>query len=835
MDVRCENCGTEYELDDDRLKPGGVTVQCATCEHTFKVGRRMSTALGVGSGTRPPSPAGERFSWDDDDRTEARSGPQATPDVHGDVHGDAHGEMAHDSAPEGDGTPLGPMDISPSGSRGKERNWLIRLPSGQIETCRELATLQQWIVAGKVTRHSGISRTGKTWKRLGELRDLASFFQIADEARGAAPQTYPGEPAARPDPAATLLGVPVTRSSSPGSAPLVLGVSPSAPVTREPSAPVSAAPPAPVARAGSDAARHAGGGEVEAPASEAEAASRPRHVFAHAANSAGESAWRGSLRGAKADGDDGPRGPTGGLGRRAPAQDAAFTGTPIRPRDDRYDRYEKSRPAEALLPEDDELPAESRGGAGRWIVLLSLLLMAGAATVVYQFVFRDGVFLPVTDAPAALVDAAVPDAEVVIPDAGPALDSEQQAILAAVDERIAANTRAGIEALAHELDEIAASTAGADELLDLLVARARVHTALAQHGFDEAAALADAGDDETSRRVRREAEERVLAALALAQKARRLDREHAGALVVMADILRLQGRSAAQIGGYLEQALAQDPSHHEARLVRALALAAGDREDSKQQARALLAELAARRDDVRPLYRLALLDLQARRFDEAEEHTAQVIAVQPTHEGALALPARIREAMAVDTSDPMPPEEGDEPAGGSDGSSDDGSDDDSGDDRGDRGASGSSYDALLARANRRLQAGNCTEALDLFERAIDLNPIGVEALAGMGYCHIDRREFASAHGKFRAALAVSPRYQDAIWGIAESYYLQGLSSQALQWYQRYLDEHPNGRRAAMARRQIERIGAGTEEPPANDEPGAPAPDTPDDVTEDTAE
>jgi predicted Zn finger-like uncharacterized protein len=28
MDVRCEKCQTEYELDESRLKPGGVTVKC---------------------------------------------------------------------------------------------------------------------------------------------------------------------------------------------------------------------------------------------------------------------------------------------------------------------------------------------------------------------------------------------------------------------------------------------------------------------------------------------------------------------------------------------------------------------------------------------------------------------------------------------------------------------------------------------------------------------------------------------------------------------------------------------------------------------------------------
>src|SRR6185369_8909322 len=51
MDVRCEKCGTEYELDEARLKPGGVTVKCTTCGHMFKIRKRAPTNVGM-----PPVP-----------------------------------------------------------------------------------------------------------------------------------------------------------------------------------------------------------------------------------------------------------------------------------------------------------------------------------------------------------------------------------------------------------------------------------------------------------------------------------------------------------------------------------------------------------------------------------------------------------------------------------------------------------------------------------------------------------------------------------------------------------------------------------------------------------
>ncbi len=63
------------------------------------------------------------------------------------------------------------------------REWKIRRRStGTTSTCRELTSLQQWIVEGKVVRDDEISLTGDTWKRLGDIPELASFFQVVDDA-----------------------------------------------------------------------------------------------------------------------------------------------------------------------------------------------------------------------------------------------------------------------------------------------------------------------------------------------------------------------------------------------------------------------------------------------------------------------------------------------------------------------------------------------------------------------------------------------------------------------------------------------------------------------------
>src|SRR5574338_1143122 len=117
MDVRCEKCQTEYELDESRLKPGGVTVKCTNCGHMFKIRKRSNTNVGV-----PAVVSG---------LADARSKPISAKQPRAEsVPGDA------------------PLKISdaPSGPNS-ERQWLVRLENGDTKTCRELATLQQWIVA----------------------------------------------------------------------------------------------------------------------------------------------------------------------------------------------------------------------------------------------------------------------------------------------------------------------------------------------------------------------------------------------------------------------------------------------------------------------------------------------------------------------------------------------------------------------------------------------------------------------------------------------------------------------------------------------------------------
>jgi Flp pilus assembly protein TadD len=130
------------------------------------------------------------------------------------------------------------------------------------------------------------------------------------------------------------------------------------------------------------------------------------------------------------------------------------------------------------------------------------------------------------------------------------------------------------------------------------------------------------------------------------------------------------------------------------------------------------------------------------------------------------------------------------------------------------GGGADSYDRLLQHANA-ISDSNCAKAMDLYARALELKPNGVEALAGLGYCQIDAKQFSSAFSKFRAALAVSPKYEPALRGIAETYQQQGRKEQAIEAYRRYLEVYPD---SVAAKKQLERLGADTQAAPPSPSP-----------------
>ena len=57
MKISCERCSAQYDLDENRIPPSGMTMKCPACLHQFTVRRGGSAAPTVPTMPKPPAPA----------------------------------------------------------------------------------------------------------------------------------------------------------------------------------------------------------------------------------------------------------------------------------------------------------------------------------------------------------------------------------------------------------------------------------------------------------------------------------------------------------------------------------------------------------------------------------------------------------------------------------------------------------------------------------------------------------------------------------------------------------------------------------------------------------
>lgn len=344
MDVRCERCKTEYEFDESRVTEAGVAVQCTTCGHVFKVKRKEVLV------TLPLDPS------------DMEPGPP-TPDVRSSI--DTNGA----------------------------REWRVRQPSGNQLRCRELTTLQRWIVERKVARDDEISLNGQRWKRLGNIAELASFFQVVEEAQRGG-RRMDGTPSVVIEPNARRMDG-----------------TPSVVVDSDPPSTVEAASPAayPSLATPSSAGSRSMGFRESSPASKTAKVIVEDIEFPHL--------------------NDFPDGLGNTLGR--PAGD--------RP------GFQRSDPALEVDIEEsqgnaDDLPAIKRGGVGRWLFILAVL--AGLGALAYFGYVNIWLEQQQKEAAAARADAEL---ERVARARDDSAAQERQRLIAEARARAAAETSAGEE------------------------------------------------------------------------------------------------------------------------------------------------------------------------------------------------------------------------------------------------------------------------------------------------------------------------------------------------------------------------------------------------------
>jgi predicted Zn finger-like uncharacterized protein len=783
MDVRCEKCQTEYELDESRLKPGGVTVKCTNCGHMFKIRKRTPTNVGLPAVTA-----------DEAETTRREPSPSSPQRLQTPPSGTSRADSVL-----GDGTPGA---IADGGSGPTERQWLVRLENGEQKTCRELATLQQWIVAGVATRESLISRSGKTWKRLGDIAELSQYFTIADEARTQRAHKPTPKPAA-----ATMLGV--------GGGPTAAGGTILPDDEREEGRTTGSfrarrsTPPPPPPRGGSGPnplPKSPNSSELALQQTEISAAARSRISTPPPVPVVPQGRATGTWASSEIKHSDSmasmPQGPRGG---RLSMQDnePAFAAGRVRLSPGDESSFQTGKVSRLVLDdEDDDMIAPPRGSrAGTWIALLSLLVIAAGAGAVYMFVFNKK-----SDEPAAVKQdagaiALAADAGAIVspiidgapPVAADPLDGARTELLAGIEPRM----KGVYDSLAPKDDPAS------------LAMRARLATGMAQSMVERAGLVPDKAEAD---KLRKESKQLVIDAATLAQKAYKAAADDPSANLAMSDVLRLQGKSQKDVQRYLEAAKAKGAADKE--LARSIAVGNAlvlERDGKLDDALKALAGVDGAGDS-RVQQELALVAYAQGKPGDAKPFVDQILASTPDHDVARALQKRLETAVAK--TDPMPNEGSGSvhhehvvtPPNNN-------------------GGGGGDYDTLVAKADK-LADSACSSAMPLYSKALEQKPTGVEALTGMGYCYLNGKQFASAFSKFRSALAVSQRFEPALAGVAETYQQQGNKDQAIEAWQRYLEAYPG---SAKATKQLQILGPAptptpTPTPPTSSGSGeAPAP------------
>jgi predicted Zn finger-like uncharacterized protein len=783
MNVQCEKCGTGYGLDETLVGPSGTTVRCTVCGHVFKV-------------------------------------------------------------------------YATGGARTE--SWVLRQASGATYPFDRLGTLQDWIAEGKVSENDLIAKTGGEWKRLSDLAEMKPFF---DAARGSQIRREVTQPVAAgfarvsaSDHAATIRQAPLAQVPAPAqptphvTAAYESAAAPRAPMARPAVAPVAQATPTVRAAAQAPApletartmpaiaapgrfSAHEAADTIQAfvpavsedaptliqvPAAAPYAPAVVSNSFAPqtpvakpgraAARVAPFQPWQ-----------EGPEAPTA---RHAVAADPDLSQIPAAGNDERWVRgrgVAASGPAWAEpsqvagsphreFEEDDPLPPRRR--MGRWIALAIVVLLAGSGFYLYMYQRQQ-----VEGMLGGLIGS--PD------------DGRHQAFFIKGQESFLLDTDLAFRQADREFQKVLALADGDAATLAALgemyaVWSQYLRDAAIDARLDAAAQTPDGGtpDLREVERLEREAGEKLDEARRWAGQARDSGVDLPAIHVTGADVARLNGdlKEAEALLGRVPGA-ASDPG---AEYVGALI--GIDRRRPTGEVLDLLSRVTRGDELLRVLYRKARVLAAAGRNQEARRDLDRILSLNRDHERARSLAARIDAGLAVallsepapvssvatgpavqDVATPTPATPAEPPGptpavaaatGGGGG----------GGGEGGAGAGGGNVEAMLTRALRAQENGQAAQAIELFEAVLERQPGNIDAMSGIGYCNLDRGNKGQAISWFRRALGGGGgSFGPAIIGLAETYKAQGQKAEALKWYRRYIEVHPGGRDAALARSNVGRL------------------------------
>jgi predicted Zn finger-like uncharacterized protein len=669
-----------------------------------------------------------------------------------------------------------------SETTGQADKWLLRQVSGETYSFEHISVLQQWIAEGKVSPDDLLTKEGQnsTWKRIGDIREMQSFFslvnppQMARPSQPIAPRT--GGPAfaqisGKSPPDGNLKGGQVSmRRTLDFQNPNIAGGSPPPALSVNAS---ETSPPSPVE-------------SRTKPMPEQQVA--PAFAPTVASASLDLSQIPASE---KSDWDQGQE----VIDAKGPAW------------------AEKKRESLPQYKSELDSLAPSNRKTGRWIVLLVILALVASGAAFFVMTQKNvghslDSFLNSSDDNRYKkffdrgYENFLLDSETYYRQA----DREFQKVLALQENN--ALTQAALA----EMYAVWAQyfrDAETDEKADLST----------KEEITEA-------ENRELERLRKDFDERLSEASRWVQLALAQDPAPVEAHRAMADIMRLSGE-LGKAREHLEKARA-DGSDPETNYVAVLL----DQDMGEPHSNLLkqLSDIIEEKPLIRAMYRRARILAAGEKKTEAKQVLEELFELNSSHIPGRSLISRIDEdkpvllqAAAYEDSKPpesaKPPDEkttavskkkkiaADDRASARETKSN--AEDGSG-----------SIDAILVKAKRIQERGQTQKAMTLYNKVLERSPSNIDALSGLAYCYRDIHSNGRAIATFRRVLGLQPSFGPALLGLAETFKSQGQKEQALKYYKKYLVISPSGRYAGMAKRNVtilqEEIGESAALPKASE-------------------
>ncbi len=99
---------------------------------------------------------------------------------------------------------------------------------------------------------------------------------------------------------------------------------------------------------------------------------------------------------------------------------------------------------------------------------------------------------------------------------------------------------------------------------------------------------------------------------------------------------------------------------------------------------------------------------------------------------------------------------------------------------------------LVTQAERARARGDYDRARSLYSAALEKNPNDSEALAGLGAIAYAQRDLSGARASYKRVIAINPNYMPAVVGLADVEWDSGDKTTAARMYKDIVDRYPEG-------------------------------------------